>query len=208
MDAETIARIYDPFFTTKAVGKGTGMGLAVVYGIMESHHGFIEVDSFPGQGATFKLYFPVHVEDVSAQAEIPPPLRGGREKLLLVDDEQELTAAISETLGLLGYRVTATVNSLDALQIFRADPNRFDLVITDQTMPDLSGMELSAELLKIRADLPIVLCSGYSTRVSPAGAQKIGIRKYCAKPLEIAQLAAVIREILDEGKLGITQKEC
>jgi PAS domain S-box-containing protein len=207
MDAETIARIYDPFFTTKVVGKGTGMGLAVVYGIMESHHGFIEVDSFPGQGATFKLYFPVHVEDVFSQAEIPAPLLGGREKILLVDDEQELTAAISETLGLLGYRVTATADSLDALQIFRADPNGFDLVITDQTMPELSGMELSAELLKIKADLPIVLCSGYSTRVSPASAQKIGIRKYCAKPLEIAQLAAVIREILDEEKGGITQKE-
>ena len=202
MDAETMTRIYDPFFTTKTVGKGTGMGLAVVHGIVESHHGFIGVDSVPGQGTTFKLYFPVHAEEIQEDAEIRQPSVGGNERILLVDDERDLLETIAESLEMLGYRVTATCNSSEALQIFRTDPQGFDLVITDQTMPDLSGVELAVDLLKTRADLPIILSTGYSTKVSPVEAKRIGIREFCAKPLEMQQLAVVIRKILDEDASG------
>lgn len=199
MDDEEMSKIFDPFFTTKKVGAGTGMGLSLVHGIIESHDGFITVDSHLGKGSTFTIYLPINNEKVLEKLEAIESLRGGIEKILLVDDEAELACACKEVLELQGYRVTSLTSSLDALELFKGRPEFFDLVITDQTMPGLTGTELAAKLLDIRADLPIVLCSGYSAKLSEADARALGIREFCRKPYDIQQLSMVLRKILDDN---------
>ncbi len=201
MDKQTLDRAFDPFFTTKEVGSGTGMGLAVAHGIIEQHGGFVHVNSTPGQGTTFTLYFPI-ITNVEAtdETEAVTDLPTGTERVLFVDDEKYVADVCAAMLEHLGYIVTVATCSVEALDLFKAHPDDFDLVITDQTMPKMSGVDLAKELFKISSKIPIILCSGYSSQVTDEEALAIGIRAFCQKPMEMKQLASVTRDALDTGK--------
>jgi CheY-like chemotaxis protein len=199
MDSETIKHIFDPFYTTKKVGKGTGMGLSVVHGIVESHSGFITVSSKPGKGSTFSVYIPVTGEEEgeSLETETATLSLKGTEGILLVDDEEALLELTRRMLERLGYEVVAECSSQKALEIFKTKPDQFDLVLTDQSMPNMSGIEVIAEILKIRPDMPCILCTGFSSKISEANAGKKGIRKYLKKPYDKKILSEAVREVLD-----------
>ncbi len=198
MSAEVQERIFNPYFTTKEAGKGTGLGLAVVYGIVQECGGGIVVDSEPGQGTTFTVYFPATDQEESLPLETERDLLPlGQERILFVDDERPITELVKQYLDRLGYVVTTRQSSPEALELFRGDPRAFDLVVTDMTMPAMTGDELAEELLAIRPDLPIILCTGYSHRISEAKAREIGIRAFLMKPLTQQELARTVRRILD-----------
>lgn len=202
IDEKTVSRIFDPFFTTKDTGKGTGMGLAVVHGIVENHGGYITVESEPGRGSTFNVFLPIAYKiEEHHEVEKDAPPSGGTESLLLVDDEEGLLRLASHILKRLGYRVTAEISSLKALETFRIKPDQFDLIITDQAMPDMSGTELIAEILKIRTDIPCILCTGYSSKVNKENAGEKGISKFLNKPFNRKTLASAVRKVLDERLL-------
>ncbi len=190
-------KIFDPFFTTKGEGRGTGMGLAVVHGIVERIGGAITVDSTPGEGACFIIFLPV-IED-RPSAILPASLKvpGGSERILFVDDEPFQTDLGCQMLGRLGYRVQAFTRSSEALEAFEADPEAVDLVITDMTMPEMTGDELARRIMAIRPDLPIILCTGYSERMTEEAAEALGIRGFAMKPIIIRELALLLRQILD-----------
>ncbi|KPJ98567.1 MAG: hypothetical protein AMJ60_07815 [Desulfobacterales bacterium SG8_35] len=194
---EVKERIFDPFFTTKKVGEGTGMGLSVVHGIVENHGGKISVESTPGKGTTFSIYFPIVEEASAASKDIGKPQYKGDEHILFVDDEEALVELAAEMLQLYGYKVTCKTSSTEALEAFRTAPANFDLVITDQTMPEMSGSELSKQLLNIRPDIPIILCTGYSAKISAEIAEKIGIADYFLKPFDTEKLLRSVRKVLD-----------
>jgi nitrogen-specific signal transduction histidine kinase/ActR/RegA family two-component response regulator len=198
MEPETCERIFDPFFTTKK--EGTGLGLSVSYGIVKDHGGYIAVESEPGKGSIFRVYLP-RARDTGAIRD-KEPLRavGGNERILIVDDEDMLVELNKQRLTRLGYNVVATTSSMDALHIFRQGPDGFDLVITDQTMPNLTGMELATELLNVRAGIPILLCTGHSDKVSMERARESGIKAVLMKPLDKAEMAQAIRRVLDAKK--------
>jgi PAS domain S-box-containing protein len=199
MDRDTLARAFDPFFTTKKTGVGTGMGLSVVHGIVKNHGGQIDIDSTPGQGTSVTIYFPLIniTEHTAAREQLSPhDIFAGEGRILLVDDEELLVHATCELLEDLGYSVTATTSSPQALELFRTNPMGYDLVISDQTMPKLSGSELALELLKIRSDLPIILCSGYSAQISEIEARRLGVREFLPKPFEMPILAAMLQKLL------------
>jgi PAS domain S-box-containing protein len=198
MTPEVRERIFDPFYTTKAGGEGTGMGLAVVHGIVAAHGGAVTVESAPGQGATFEIYLPSWAGRPASEAQGPGAAVEGRESILLVDDEDALVALWSRRLGALGYRVTGCTSGVDALRAFRAAPRGFDLVITDQTMPHLTGDSLAVELLRVRPDIPIILCTGYSHTISEDQAAALGIRAFLLKPCALEELTAAIRSVLGE----------
>ncbi len=198
--ASLIDRIFDPFFTTKAQGEGTGLGLSVVHGIIASHRGAITVSSEPGVGSTFTVYIPEYEEgrksqDTGGDAAVP----GGKERVLFVDDEEVLAEMGAEILTDLGYDVVSETRSRDALDLLRRNPSSFDLVITDMTMPDITGIELAEEILSVRADMPIVLCTGFSHLVDGEAAKKAGIRAFAMKPLTKREIAQTIRKALDEA---------
>lgn len=200
MDKETRARMFEPFFTTKKPGEGTGLGLSVAHGIIQSHGGIIGVYSEPGQGSTFSIYLPVVEGEPEKTEKIDTrPLPTGTESILFIDDEKDLADIGRQILEPLGYRVAALTSSREALEKFKNDPARFDLVITDQTMPQLTGIELAAEMLKIRPDLPIIICTGFSVHISEEKAKAIGIRQVLMKPLVVKEVARVIRSVLEEG---------
>ena len=193
-------RIFDPYFTTKSVGKGSGMGLAIVHGIVKNCGGFVTVASEPGAGTMFCVHLPSVRQEVQAETIDATPVPGGTERILLVDDEHILAEMSRTMLEYLGYQVTALSDSLEALALFRGDPGRFDLVMTDQTMPALTGIDLAQQLLAIRPDLPIILCTGYSSIVSEEKAKDLGIKGFAMKPLAIKEISGLIRGILDQGK--------
>jgi PAS domain S-box-containing protein len=197
MTAEVKERIFEPYFTTKTVGEGTGMGLAVVHGIIAGHGGAIIVESQAGVGTTFLIYLPqIDVEidpDTASDSELP---LGNQETILFVDDEEILTLLMREMLKQLGYDVEVTTSSLEALAVFRAAPERFDLVITDQTMPLMSGDVLAQELRAIRPELPIILCTGYSQNIDAEQAAAKGFDAFCMKPLVMQELGVVIQRVL------------
>jgi PAS domain S-box-containing protein len=197
IDQKHLDKIFDPYFTTKEVGKGSGMGLAVVVGIVRSHDGIITVDSTRGEGATFNVYFPRIEEQSKEEAEVTAPLPVGNEKILVVDDEESIVYMTKRRLELLGYQVTAKTSSIEALELFRSQPDQFDLVITDQTMPGLTGEQLAKELLSIKPGFPIILCTGYSSKIDAEKADFIGIRDFIMKPVERSELANTVRRILD-----------
>ena len=190
-------RVFEPFFTTREVGKGTGMGLAVVYGIVKDLQGTITVESKPGVGSTFRVFLPKVKAEQKEEQPQTVQIPGGTESILFVDDEDMLVEWGEAVLERLGYQVTALTDSTEALKTFSSDPSRFDLVITDQTMPGMTGLQLSKELLKIRPDIPIILCTGHSETVSPEMAKEAGIREFLMKPLVKQELAQVIRRVLD-----------
>jgi PAS domain S-box-containing protein len=201
---EIMEKIFDPFFTTKGLAEGTGMGLAVVQGIIDSHHGFMTVHSTLGQGTTFELYLPTVAARYQPRPIIPiaaAELPRGKEKILVVDDEEKLARIMSRILSEYGYQVTTLTSSSAALAQIKANPAEFDLVITDQSMPELSGTDLINEILKIRSDMPVVLCTGYSSMVNEEEATKIGISAFCMKPLDMDQLIKTTRRVLDSAGL-------
>ncbi len=206
IEPAVLHRIFDPFFTTKEPGEGTGMGLAVVHGIVKSHGGVITVESEPREGTTFEIYFPV-LESGAARTVSDATMRDvgkGKGRVLFVDDEEALVLLSGQLLSRLGYDVVTRTSSLEALEAFRANPERFDLVITDQTMPQMTGIELAQEMLQIRPDIPIILCTGFSEAVTPEKAKSIGIREYLMKPLVMRQMADAIASVIaKQGELAL-----
>jgi CheY-like chemotaxis protein len=200
MDKNLTDKIFDPFFTTKVIGKGTGMGLSVVHGIVTNMGGAVQVHSEQGKGTEFHVYFPIEKKSLKKQAtHSKTQIQGGTEQILIVDDEEVILTIEKQILERLGYQVTSRVSSLEALEAFRANPDRFDIVITDMAMPNMSGDKLSAELIKIRSDIPVLLCTGFSETMSEEKATSLGIKGFLLKPVVIKDLALKIREVLDEN---------
>lgn len=196
MNLEVKKRIFDPYFTTKGKGKGTGMGLSVVHGILKVHGGAIRVESQEGQGSVFHLYFPV---SKGCAGDDPVPVAGlsqGRERVLFVDDEPDLAEMVGTMLERLGYTVTAVTDSQAALDLFSASPENFDLVVTDLTMPKMTGVTLTRALKTHRPEVPVIICTGYSDSVSAGVIADAGIDFLLMKPLEISELSATIRKAL------------
>ncbi len=193
-------KIFDPYFTTKETGKGTGMGLAIVHGIVKSCGGFITCRSDVGKGTVFTIALPTFTGQATGETQAEETFSAGTERILLVDDEKVLADMAQTMLERMGYAVTARTSSVEALTTFSNAPGGFDLVITDQTMPGMTGFDLARRMLQIRPDLPIILCTGYSNQVSEEKANAHGIRGFAMKPLAKKQIASLIREILDEGE--------
>ncbi len=201
MDQDVVDRVFEPYFTTKAQGKGTGMGLALVHGIIKSHKGYVTVESLPGQGTTFKVYLPVtKIEDaVFVEDDVVAPERAqGSETILLVDDEEQIVVMMQEMLEYLGYRVIAATDSHVAWEIFQERFKDIDVVVTDQTMPGLTGDTLARMILGLRPDVPILICTGYSETMNEKRAKAIGIKGYLMKPVVVKEMAQSIRQVLDE----------
>ena len=184
------------FSTTKQPGEGTGLGLSVVHGIVKKNNGAICVNSNLGEGTTFEIYFPSLEESSPESEEILHSLPTGTEHVLLVDDEVAMVEMGRQMLENLGYRVTARSSSIEALEAFGADPGRFDLVVTDMTMPQMTGAALAQEILKLRPGMPIILCTGYSERIQEDSAKAMGIREFLLKPVILRDFAAAIRRAL------------
>jgi PAS domain S-box-containing protein len=197
--------IFDPYFTTKSPGVGTGMGLAVVHGIVESCRGKISVDSQLGKGTTFTIHLPVTRKRADLHVEKCGLAPMGQERILFVDDEAPITKMGGQILGRLGYSVITKTSSIDALALFKAKPDDFDLVVTDMTMPHMTGDKLAIELMKIKHDIPVILCTGYSQKISNDTASKIGAKAIIYKPIVKVDLAKIVRNVLDETKVGIRQ---
>jgi PAS domain S-box-containing protein len=198
IEAHLLDKIFDPYFTTKEYGKGSGMGLAVVHGIVNAHQGSIHVESTPGVGTAFHVYFPESLEESpEEEPSIMEYSTRGAESILVVDDEKSITDMTKHRLERLGYQVTVKTDSTEALSLFRSAPKTFDLVITDQTMPKLTGEQLADELMQIRKDIPIILCTGYSSKMDPNKARNMGIKAFLMKPVDKNELAATIKRILD-----------
>ncbi len=201
MSPEVVERIFDPFFSTKPVNEGTGLGLAVVHGIVSEHGGAIDVESVVGKGTCFKIFLPAGgtLSETAAPEEAPSPAVG-RERVLLVDDEELVLSVMTATLRRLGYVVTAELSSRAALRKFEASPDDFDVVITDQTMPQLSGLELSGAMKVLRPELPVILATGYSPDIAGRDATSLGLAGIVGKPIDFTGLTALMREALDRVK--------
>jgi PAS domain S-box-containing protein len=198
MAPDVIERIFDPFFTTKAPGEGTGMGLSVVHGIVRNHGGHITVNSEPGRGSTFHVYLPRTKAVGTAAMESLHPIPGGSECILFVDDEEMLVELNLQRLGSLGYNVVATTNSVEALRTFASEPDKFDLVITDYTMPHMTGVDLARKLLEIRPGIPIILSSGLNEQLEPEVVAQMGIKTFMAKTVGKRTIAELIRKVLEQ----------
>ncbi|MFP4307590.1 MAG: ATP-binding protein [Desulfococcaceae bacterium] len=201
-----LERIFEPYYTTKEQGKGTGLGLAVVHGIARRSGGTVTVYSEVGKGATFHVFLPRISSEAAPVSGVEQPLPTGNERILVVDDEAPITGMLEQMLTRLGYTVTVRTQSQDALNLFRKNPDRFDLVLTDMTMPGLDGVQLTRALLEQRPGLPIILCTGFSESVSEEEARAAGVRAYLMKPVVRSQLARAIREALAAGHETIFSK--
>ena len=200
MSAQVLDRIFDPFFTTKKTGEGTGMGLSVVHGIVRAMNGAITADSEPGQGSTFKVYLPVIEKRLEPQVSEVEAVPTGNERILFIDDEPALAEIGKQTLETLGYDVTTHTSSIEALELFKTRPDKFDMVITDMTMPNMTGDILAGELIRIRPEILVILCTGYSAKVNEQQAMAMGIRAFVWKPVMKREIAITVRKVLD-GKL-------
>ncbi|MEE4253019.1 MAG: PAS domain-containing protein [Desulfuromusa sp.] len=202
ISAELIDKIFDPFFTTKAIGVGSGMGLSTVAGIVKKYGGLIAVKSTLGQGSIFEIYFP-RIEAVHQNLpHIAQNYSTGTENILLIDDDPLIASLNEQLLAEMGYQMTVKIDSHQALKLFAANPDRFDLVITDQTMPGLTGQNLIAEIKKLRPDIPTILCTGYSCKINEDLAKQQGINAFLQKPIELSEFLKTVRKILDESKKG------
>jgi CheY-like chemotaxis protein len=198
MSAEVMERIFEPYFTTKQEGEGTGLGLAVIHGIIKRHGGGITVASEAGRGAEFCVYLPLsQVEAAATETRAQQQSPTGHERILFVDDELDLVEIAFQILKPLGYEVATRTSSVEALELFRAKPDYFDLVITDLTMPNMTGETLSRPLFQIRPDIPIILCPGFSRLLTKETALCMGIKDFLLKPIDYGELAIAIRKILD-----------
>jgi PAS domain S-box-containing protein len=195
MDTSTLQRIFDPYFTTKEVGKGSGLGLAVVHGIVKRHDGAIAVESEPGRGSTFSVYIPAVEANTFVVVKNGLLLPTGRERILLIDDEQSVVETGTAILERLGYKVTPETNGPRALEIFGSSPGEFDLIITDYTMPKLTGTDLSTKIRQIRPDIPIILCTGFSEQITATVAMDLGV-EFVMKPFSMKEIAEVVRKVL------------
>ncbi|NIM17092.1 MAG: response regulator [Candidatus Aminicenantes bacterium] len=194
-------RIFEPYFTTKNLGEGTGMGLAVIHGIVKSHGGDITVYSEPGKGSAFHVYLPrMEKGKEEAKFRLEEETSGGSECILLAEDEEALLEVSIQMMERMGYEVVGKSNPIEALEIFRSEPDRFDLVITDLTMPNISGLQLAKEVKRIKPGIPIILCSGYSTTIIKEEIKAIGVNDFVMKPIIKSELARVVRQVLDERK--------
>nr|WP_320009491.1 response regulator [uncultured Desulfobulbus sp.] len=202
IDPQLQKLIFEPYFTTKQVGKGTGMGLAVVHGIVKNHQGFVRVNSSPSEGTTFAVYFPALPEEPQKELEPNLPIPTGNERVLFVDDEQLLADMGKQMLERLGYTVTAVAGSAEALALIQSRKAQFDLVITDQTMPVMTGIELAQEILAVYPEMPIILCTGYSSGVSREKVLSLGMKDFVLKPFVTRDIAFLIRKVLDAEKMG------
>ncbi|MDY6790317.1 MAG: PAS domain S-box protein [Thermodesulfobacteriota bacterium] len=199
MAQSTIGRIFDPYFTTKKEGKGTGLGLSVVHGIVKSHGGQISVVSEPGKGSEFHVYLPlIKPGREAAKGETDTPVQKGDERILLIDDQGTIIQMEKKMLERLGYHVVPYTSSVDALEAFKKNSQRYDLVITDMTMPKMTGEQLAEEISKIRADIPVILCTGFSKMMSEEKAESLGIKGFLMKPVVMKDLSNMIRRVLDE----------
>jgi len=197
IDPTIIDRIFEPFFTTKAVDKGTGMGLAVVHGIVKTHRGAITVASKAKEGTTVTVLLPQIQNTVIEDKAAGKPVPRGTETILFVDDEAFLAEITRELLMSLGYRVVNKQSSPDAFEAFQAEPHAYDLVITDQTMPHMTGDILARKIMDIRPDIPVILCTGYSERISEEKVKALGIKALIMKPFKRQELAETVRSVLD-----------
>ncbi len=198
MEQSIMDHIFEPYFTTKDRGEGTGLGLSVVHGIIKRIGGAINVSSNIGKGTTFEVFFPNERQRTSDNNEISTKIFPGNERILFVDDEKALIKMGQKMLQKIGYKVTARTSGTAAIELFRRQKNKFDLVITDLTMPGITGIELSKEILKIRPNIPIILCSGYGKMLSIEQLKSIGIRRFIMKPMAIKDIAGTIRKVLDK----------
>ncbi len=194
---EICGKIFDPYFTTKEVGKGTGMGLSIVHGIVTSMGGFVTCDSEPGKGSTFNVFFPAIELEVSSAIQPVETVVYGKERILFIDDEEILAETGKLMLERLGYQVTVLTNSIESLATFQNQPDQFDAVITDQTMPGMTGFDLAERMLNINPNMPIILCTGYSNLVDEEQAKLIGIKGFIMKPVSKKDIAQLLRTILD-----------
>jgi CheY-like chemotaxis protein len=202
MAPAVLEKIFEPYFTTKAQGKGSGLGLAVVYGIVKEHGGHINVYSEEGKGSTFNVYLPL-MDKSSETLPVEKPeisTTAGREHILLVDDEEMIVELGSRMLERFGYCVTSSRNGSEALEIFRASPDAFNLVVTDMNMPNMTGDRLAAELIAIRPGIPIIICTGFSERISSAEVKALGVKEFLMKPITVSELTEKVRKVLDEAK--------
>jgi len=198
MDEEVKNRIFEPFFTTKPTGEGTGLGLSVVHGIVKSHNGGITVNSEPGKGCVFKIYLPKADTGLSLESETSEPIPRGNERVLLVDDEEFIIESVRNMLQHLGYHVTALMDGQEALKLFSENHSQFDLVMTDQTMRSITGEDLGKGLMRIRPDIPIILCTGYSDLISAEKAKVLGFQGFIMKPFTVREGAKLVRSVLDQ----------
>ncbi|MFC1523257.1 ATP-binding protein [Thermodesulfobacteriota bacterium] len=196
-------RIFEPYFTTKEIGKGSGLGLSVIHGIVSTHRGIIRVKSTPGKGTAIHVYFPrIEIEPATEiESLVMDQPSGGTEHILVVDDDENIVHTTQIQLEQLGYTVTATSDSLQALELFRARPEIFDLVLTDQTMPNMTGIKMAGRMMETRSDIRVILCTGYSSQVNEETARVAGIKAFVMKPLDNRELAKAVRIVLDNGEL-------
>jgi PAS domain S-box-containing protein len=199
---EAIERIFDPYFTTKASGEGSGLGLAIVHGIVRKSNGVLSVQSRPDHGTTFEIYLPAIEAEVSVDSEQAAPLPTGTERILLVDDEYDIVEVGAVLLEKLGYHVDTSTSSAKALDLFEKDSGKYDLVMTDMTMPGMTGRALAEKMVAIRPDIPIVLCSGLSRQIDRGDEIKMGIKAFVMKPLKLREIALTIRKVLDKAPSG------
>ena len=198
MDPHVKERIFEPYYTTKKQGKGTGLGLSVIHGIVKNHGGDITLTSQPGKGSSFKVYLPI-IDDVEEETLTDEPQIevNGKERILLIDDEQQIIDIERQILERLGYTVTSKTDSQEALEEFAAQPDHFDLVITDMTMPKMTGDQLAQQMMDIKPQIPVILCTGYNEAISEEKALAMGIDKFVMKPVIKDELASTIRNVLD-----------
>ena len=205
IDPKIMDRIFDPYFTTGSLAERTGMGLAIVYGIVKKHDGAIKASSELGKGTVFEVLFPLIEETVQPELEEEPEaLPTGTERILFVDDEVSLGKMAKQMLERLGYQVVTKTNPKEALALFKSEPDQFDMVITDMAMPQMAGDRLAQELMKIRKDIPVILCTGHSARIDETRAKELGLAAYVMKPLVTRDFTNTVRKVLDEAK-GATQ---
>jgi PAS domain S-box-containing protein len=200
MPPEVMKRIFDPYFTTKKTGEGTGMGLAVIHGIVKSHGGDISVQSQPERGTTFQVFLPCIVDtekEKTGKAQLLEEIPGGSERILLVDDEIRLVDAVSQILRKKGYQVKGITDPLEALITFREKPGQFDLIISDVTMPHMTGIQLAREVKGINPDIPIILCSGFGSIITREQIEDLGVNDFITKPINRSNLTRLVRKVLD-----------
>ncbi len=200
MESNVKERIFEPYFTTSGKGEGTGLGLAVIHGIVKSYGGTITVDSEPGRGTVFEVFLPKIEKHISSKPAFTVQVPGGTERVLLIDDEPSILEALQQMLERLGYKVDARRSSIEALKVFRAAPDEFDLVITDYTMPEMTGADLAKAVMDIRPDVPVILCTGFSEQIDERKSKAIGIRAFVMKPIVVEEMAATVRKVLDSKK--------
>jgi len=200
MTPEIMDRIFDPFFTTKEPGEGTGMGLSMVHGIVKRHKGAMSVQSKPGKGTKFDFFFPIIENKEIEEVKSPSLITEGHGQILFVDDEKDIVDMGKKIIENFGYQVVGVEDSMEALEIFKNNPDDFDLVISDITMPNITGEDFAKKILSIKPDIPIILCTGYSDIISERHAKKIGIKKYIMKPFSGQKIAEAINEVFNENE--------